>query len=93
MHVPRIVSVAFHLHRTDTDVMRLCCSEYEEWVPPKQRMKRHHATSKGAMTEATGQTNGTKKSNTFGSGGSAFQVRLCHPYVFVIPISHALTAC
>ncbi|CAL5223612.1 g6152 [Coccomyxa viridis] len=47
--------------------------EHEEWVPPKQRMKRHHATSKGAMTEATGQTNGTKKSNTFGSGGSAFQ--------------------
>ena len=89
MHVPRIVSVAFHLHRTDTDVMRLCCSEHEEWVPPKQRMKRHHATSKGAMTSV----NGTKKSNTFGSGGSAFQVQLCHLYVFVTPISHALTAC
>ena len=72
--------------------MMLCCSEHEEWVPPKQRIKRHHATSKGAMTEATGQTNGTKKSNTFGSGGSAFQVRTLPP-LCVINVNQLCVHC
>lgn len=61
-------------------MIRLSHSEHEEWGPPKQRMKRHHNTSKGAMTEATGQTNGAKRSNTFGSGGSAFQVGFGHSH-------------
>lgn len=53
--------------------------EQEEWAPQKQRAKRQqHAT----RDEATGQTSGGKaavnRSNTFGSGGSAFRVR---PYI------------
>ena len=68
--------------------MRLFRSEHEDWVPPKQRIKRHHATSKGAMTEATGQTNGTKKINTFGSGGSAFQVGMLSVNMVCFSIEH-----
>ena len=54
------------------------CREQAEWIPPKQRMKQRHSTIRSAMVEATGQTSGGKlaanKSNTFGSGGSAFRV-------------------
>lgn len=50
--------------------------EQEEWAPQKHRAKRQQRSTRD---EATGQTSGGKaavnRSNTFGSGGSAFRVR------------------